>query len=153
MMDAKTLDKFKRWIENRGGTIEPTTNEYELVRFRGTQVGIIYKSGRPSGTFANDTIHDFRSGGNWRGQPLSSNRKGSYTKHRERLFKRDGGNCWFCGEHMEVDDMTVEHLVSLTQGGRNVLANMVLTHQACNAKLGNRPLAEKTWLAIREREK
>lgn len=33
------------------------------------------------------------------------------------------------------DDITVEHLIALSCGGKNDLSNMVLAHQKCNQEV------------------
>lgn len=61
---------------------------------------------------------------------------------RAALLERDGDHCWFCGLKMG-DDVTIEHLVPKSAGGRNMLANYALAHAACNHRAANLPLVEK----------
>jgi hypothetical protein len=65
----------------------------------------------------------------------------------EALLDRDGDDCWLCGAPMD-GDVTVEHLIARSLGGTNRLAGLALTHQACNVRLGNKPLSEK--IALRD---
>ena len=50
-----------------------------------------------------------------------------------RLIKaRDGGEfCHWCGFPLG-NDITIEHLTPLSQGGTNELANLALVHRRCN---------------------
>lgn len=65
-----------------------------------------------------------------------------------QLMKRDGIICWLCQEPLGVD-ITIEHLLATTVGGANHMHNYVLTHKACNLKLGAKSIAEK--VRMRER--
>lgn len=49
------------------------------------------------------------------------------------------------------DDITVEHLIALSCGGKNDLSNMVLAHQKCNQEVRNLPISEKVKVAIKNR--
>lgn len=67
------------------------------------------------------------------------------AKRRQRLIERDGADCWFCGVPLG-DDITIEHLVPKSEGGRNTLANYALAHQRCNLQAANLPLVKKIAL-------
>ena len=62
---------------------------------------------------------------------------------KRRILARDGDACWLCGDTMPEDDRTIEHVEALSRGGSNDLANLVLTHAACNVALGSLPVAGK----------
>lgn len=144
MIDAV---KFKIWLQQNGAEILPPTNEYELVRFKGKEKGVIYTSGKTSSSYANQAILCFLQGKKWDGFPISTGRKTTYNKYKLPLIKRDGKDCFYCSESLE-EDITVEHLIPLTAGGKNLLSNMVLAHKECNNKQGNKSLAEKVTYAI-----
>jgi hypothetical protein len=68
----------------------------------------------------------------------------------EKLRARDGDACWLCTRPMDFTAVpnskkapTIEHLVPRSLGGGGEMSNLVLTHQACNAHLANRPLSQK----------
>jgi 5-methylcytosine-specific restriction endonuclease McrA len=67
---------------------------------------------------------------------------------KHRILARDGDACWLCSDTMPEDDRTIEHVNALSRGGSNDLANLVLTHAACNVALGSLPVADK--LAMRK---
>ena len=55
----KDQEKFEKWLQQQGCEILPLSSEYELVRFRGREVGVIYKSGKFSGTYASRALSRF----------------------------------------------------------------------------------------------
>jgi len=146
------LSKFKIWLESNGGTILPKTNEYELVRFKGSEIGVIYNSGKFSSDYARNALDCFNKNKKWDGRPISYGRSSAYKKEKIRLIKRDGTCCFLCGKELE-DDITVEHLIALVAGGKNDISNMVLTHYVCNAELTTKPIYEKVKMAIERRLK
>lgn len=146
------LQKFRSWLQSNGATILPQTNEFELIRFKGSEVGVIYKSGKYSGEYAKNTVDCFNKGNKWSGRPISYGRSSAYKKEKVRLIKRDGTCCFLCGLELG-DDITVEHLIALVAGGKNDISNMVLTHYECNQELNTKPVYEKVQMAIEKRLK
>ena len=149
-MLKEKVPKFNKWLTNNGAEILPTTNEWEQVRFRGKEVGIIYKSGKFSNKYAEDTYIAFKENKSWDGRPIKTGRRSSYKKQKVSLIKRDGDRCFFCNKKLG-DDITVEHLLSLTSGGKNTLGNMVLAHEKCNQYAENKTVVEKVNIAIKNR--
>jgi len=143
-------DKFKLWLQQNGAEILPCTNEFELIRFEGSETGVKYKSGKYSNPYAQNAFICFTTGKKWDGRPLNVGRKANYKKEKEALVKRDGCHCFYCGKPL-LDDITLEHLISLTSGGLNNLSNMVLAHEDCNNFMGHKPLNEKVNYALRMR--
>ena len=152
------LNPFRDWLVSQGAEIVKRSNEWELLRFRyGGLTGIAYTSLKMQGdvSAASEVM-----GKAWkqykRGQPLSINvrkRKRRGNGHFvEPLIKRDGDECWYCGGDFPDEDeakadpdraRTVEHLVPITCGGPNHIANMVLAHFLCNDRAGHKSVAEK----------
>lgn len=141
------IEKFKKWLSDRGCEILPLTNDWESLRFKGREVGVLYKSGKTSNLYTRTAIEAFQRNKKWNGKPVNVGRKSSYRKEKVKLIDRDGRDCFFCGGSME-DDITVEHLIALSSGGKNSLDNMVLCHQACNNKVNNMPIGDKVKFAI-----
>lgn len=144
------VDKFRSWLQKEGAEILPNTNEYEAIRFKGREVGVLYKSGKTSNKYTNDTIKCFKANIPWSGKPVNIGRKTTYRKEKIKLLNRDGDKCFLCGKSLG-NDITLEHLVALSCGGSNRLSNMVLTHGHCNKLLSNKPLNEKVGMAIKMR--
>lgn len=146
------IEKFSKFLSDRGCEIIPVKSEHESLRFKGRHVGVLYKSGAVSGPYVTKAIHCWKNNKKWDGAPISTGRKSTYKKEKTALLERDGVNCFLCGEPLE-DDITLEHLVPLTQGGKNNLYNMVLMHDECNQFVNNMSIAAKVKLAITKRLK
>lgn len=144
------VDKITKWLIDRGVEIIPCTNDFELLRFRGSEIGVIYKSGKVSNKYTANTISCYRNNKKWDGKPINTGRNNSYKKQKKILIIRDGANCFYCGKPMN-NDITVEHLIALSSGGKNTLANMVLCHYECNQKVKNISINEKVNFAIKNR--
>lgn len=144
------VDKFKKWLAEQGAEIMPPTNQWELVRFKGKEVGVLYTSGKVSNTFTAEAISCFIRGKKWDGKPVNVGRKQSYVKEKVKLLGRDGSNCFLCNTELGTD-ITVEHLIPLVSGGKNDLSNMVLCHEACNRLLGVKPVYQKVQMAVHNR--
>ena len=46
--------------------------------------------------------------------------------------------CDECGQHFAADELTVDHIIAWSKGGRTVLSNARLTCGACNSRKGNK---------------
>lgn len=143
-------DKFKNWLKQNGAEILPCTNEYEEVRFKGSEVGVMYKSGKFSNKYAEKAYNCFILKNKWDGRPLNIGRSNSYKKQKRELLIRDGKCCFYCGKPL-LDDITLEHLIPLTAGGLNLLSNMVLAHEYCNSIMGFEALSDKVNYALKMR--
>lgn len=40
--------------------------------------------------------------------------------------------CWLCGEHVEPQDATLEHIQPLSEGGSSHQDNLAISHDRCN---------------------
>jgi len=58
------------------------------------------------------------------------------TKHR--LFVRDRHICAYCGGHFAELDLTVEHILPVSRGGRHEWTNVVTACRSCNTRKGSR---------------
>lgn len=145
------INKFSKWIVQNGGEVLPLTSEYEVIRFRGLHVGVLYNTGKYSGQFAFKTLQEFKESRAWTGRPSKTGRKSakSFKEKRVRdILIRDGDNCFLCNKKLPNSDTTIEHLTPLTSGGSNKLSNTVLVHSKCNEILGHSTLVEKIKLII-----
>lgn len=151
VLNPKQLAKFERYLKDVCGCeILPATNQFELLRFRGSDVGVVYSTGKFSGPYVASAIKAYRSGVKWSGGPVNVGRKNNYKSKKKQILKRDGTKCFFCNEEME-DDVTLEHLTSLVSGGKNTLGNMVLAHEKCNNDAKNKTVVEKVNIAVKNR--
>lgn len=54
-----------------------------------------------------------------------------------RLWIRDRGVCWLCGQPVPLAEATRDHKVPKSRGGSNAFFNLALAHRACNQLRGN----------------
>jgi 5-methylcytosine-specific restriction endonuclease McrA len=54
------------------------------------------------------------------------------------LLDRDGINCGFCGEPVELDSVTLDHITPKFYGGKNRMDNLRLAHLLCNSSAGGK---------------
>ncbi|MEX2964579.1 HNH endonuclease [Microbulbifer sp. TYP-18] len=148
-LSERRINKFTKWLAAQGAEMLPTTNEYEVLRFRcSLGVGVIYrtKQGKHSvsGPLVTEALNAYSKGRKWAGKGKSTKR--TYcSRRKQQLLNRDGNECFYCGQPLG-SDVTEEHLVALNQGGPNRLENLVLAHKPCNLKAGNLPVMEKVRL-------
>lgn len=145
------IEKFKIWLIDKGCEILPPTNPYEKLRFKGSDVGVIYSTNKTSGKYTDEAISAFKNHKKWDGGVIKTGRYSGYKKQKEQILKRDGTCCFYCGLEMG-EDITVEHLVDLKYGGKNELSNMVLSHLQCNNKVGKMNLVEKIKFAFNNKK-
>jgi HNH endonuclease len=53
---------------------------------------------------------------------------------RQNVFKRDGQRCQYCGAH---EDLTLDHVLPKSRGGKSSWDNLVAACRRCNAKKGD----------------
>src|SRR5215467_9522046 len=61
---------------------------------------------------------------------------------RFNVFLRDRFVCQYCGEGLPAHDLTFDHIVPRSRGGRTVWTNVVTACSPCNLRKGNRLLRE-----------
>ncbi len=57
---------------------------------------------------------------------------------RFNVFLRDKWSCQYCGHRFKTHDLTFDHVVPKSRGGRTSWENIVAACQPCNTKKGNR---------------
>lgn len=55
--------------------------------------------------------------------------------NRKRIFKRDNNECVYCGSKR---NLTIDHIMPRSRGGKNTWSNLVTCCSNCNIKKGNR---------------
>jgi 5-methylcytosine-specific restriction endonuclease McrA len=61
---------------------------------------------------------------------------------RVNIYARDGHRCQYCGAKCAINELTYDHVVPRSQGGKTTWENIVTCCYACNAKKANRTPAE-----------
>ncbi len=67
---------------------------------------------------------------------------------RFNLFLRDGFACQYCGNHCETRELTFDHVLPRSRGGRTTWDNVVAACRTCNMRKGNR-LPREAGLLLR----
>jgi 5-methylcytosine-specific restriction endonuclease McrA len=75
-------------------------------------------------------------------------RKVSFS--RRNVYRRDRYTCQYCGAKPTVEELTVDHVIPRSRGGRTNWANCVLSCVRCNRRKSNRTLVEAGVRLIRE---
>lgn len=57
---------------------------------------------------------------------------------RKNIYVRDGHRCQYCGHRQESADLTLDHVVPSSRGGRNEWANLVAACKRCNHRKADR---------------
>lgn len=138
------LKLFAQFVLAAGAVPQDATNEYEMLRFKVPDgVGIVYRNERGQATLtgaAEPAWKAFHKGQGWNATKATTRRCNS--PFVAPLLKRDGDACFLCRLPLG-EDITVEHLVSVSRKGPNHIDNLVLAHESCNTKLGNKSVMEK----------
>src|SRR6202046_5188850 len=69
-------------------------------------------------------------------QYIATSRYPAFT--RFNVFLRDSFSCQYCGYRHPTPDLTFDHVVPRSRGGRTVWDNVVTACCSCNLKKGNR---------------
>jgi 5-methylcytosine-specific restriction endonuclease McrA len=69
---------------------------------------------------------------------------------RFNVFLRDRFCCQYCGEHLPTHELTFDHLVPRSRGGRTCWENVVTACQVCNLVKGSR-LPQEAHMFPRQR--
>jgi len=72
---------------------------------------------------------------------------------RRNIYQRDRNQCQYCGARPPREEMTIDHIVPRSRGGKTVWENVVLACSACNARKGHRLLSESSMSLIRKPRK
>lgn len=145
-MNKKKIENFKKFLSAHGAEVLTETNKYELVRFKANgKVSVIYE-GKRGISFVGEAeaAHNkFENIGkaDW-SVDIKRSRKNLGVKERT-LLERDGNKCFYCGEEIMDEHMSVEHLLALIHGGNNHISNLVLAHKSCNQKVGHMSVIDK----------
>ena len=103
----------------------------ESIVLRG---GISQRTGRRSTLRVNSIVATTaldRRADNWAGTPALTN---------AALFRRDDYTCLYCGDVLPVRQLTRDHIVPLSAGGRDEWENVVAACRPCNHRKDNHAL-------------
>lgn len=72
---------------------------------------------------------------------------------RKSIFSRDGFVCQYCGHPFMSEDLTYEHVVPRSQGGKTTWENVVTACVDCNQKKANRTPEQANMRLLRKPRK
>ncbi len=58
--------------------------------------------------------------------------------NRINIFRRDRGKCQYCDEQFSRQDLTIDHVIPRSLGGKSIWENVVCSCVDCNRKKGGR---------------
>ena len=58
-------------------------------------------------------------------------------KLRTEVLTETGGHCIYCDKHASKVELTIEHLLPVSRGGKDTYANLAAACSGCNNKRGN----------------
>jgi 5-methylcytosine-specific restriction endonuclease McrA len=70
--------------------------------------------------------------------------------NRKNLFARDGNRCQYCGKKFPNTELSLDHLVPRSRGGRATWDNIVCACLRCNVRKGGRTPREAGMRLFRE---
>ena len=151
-MRIEKVEEFKKWVEDHGAIILESNNEYEVLRFKTVNgVGIVYRNKydkiTPTGEALEAAIA-FEKGNGWAG---AKRKRQNLNKRKERIAERDGQRCFVHRDERPLDELTIEHVLSHSHGGPDNINNLILVCQDMNNWLGNKSVAEKMNIILKQR--
>lgn len=57
---------------------------------------------------------------------------------KRNVFIRDGHTCQYCGKKLSAADLTLDHVIPSSRGGKSVWENVVAACEPCNHRKGDR---------------
>jgi hypothetical protein len=147
-VSKEEMPKFIRWLDNQGAQVVPTTNPYELLRFKTVNgVSVLYRNKFDVQTFTGEcevAYRHFRDKKRW---ATHDRHRKQMTSLKTKLANRDGLKCFWCDTpHKSVETLTVEHILNRMHGGSDNSRNLSLACKDCNDELSNLPVVSKILL-------
>ncbi|HUP66067.1 MAG TPA: HNH endonuclease [Thermoanaerobaculia bacterium] len=72
---------------------------------------------------------------------------------RANIYLRDRNRCQYCGKRFPASELSLDHVVPISRGGRSSWENVVCACLPCNVRKGNKILSESEIALIRKPEK
>lgn len=70
--------------------------------------------------------------------------------NRYNIFTRDRNTCQYCGEHFPRGELSLDHVVPISRGGRTTWSNVICSCVECNKRKGGR-LPEEVGMKLRKK--
>ncbi len=72
---------------------------------------------------------------------------------RKNVYRRDNYTCQYCGKRFRAEELTIDHVIPRSRGGRTSWENCVLACVRCNLRKGDRTLEEAGMTLLRKPSK
>jgi len=69
---------------------------------------------------------------------------------RHNIYLRDGNRCQYCGRKFSSSELSLDHVVPISRGGKSSWENVVCACLPCNVRKGNKLLCECHMQLIRQ---
>lgn len=143
---TKKFKNFDKYLDEIGVDRIEVKGEWELARFIANRiVCVVYFNKHKEFSFSNETakkVYDAYCE-NRIINIQDTKRKSLKQKFRQKLLNRDGNICFYSFKEMKEEEITIEHLIPLSKGGKNNIDNLVLCKEEENFKMANKSLIEK----------
>lgn len=70
--------------------------------------------------------------------------------NRRNIFARDRNRCQYCGSRFPTTELSLDHVIPKSRGGRTIWENIVCACTECNARKGGRLPVEARMTLIRK---
>jgi 5-methylcytosine-specific restriction endonuclease McrA len=70
--------------------------------------------------------------------------------NRRNLFARDGNRCQYCGKRFRTSELSIDHVMPRSRGGRTTWPNVVCACMKCNVRKGGRTPIEAGMRLVRD---
>ena len=77
-------------------------------------------------------------------------RMGDGAPTRQNILWRDQNVCQYCGNYFKTSELTVDHVLPKSKGGKNTWENLVAACVPCNQKKGSKTLEQADMRPIRK---
>ena len=77
-------------------------------------------------------------------------RMGDGAPTRQNIIWRDKNLCQYCGNDFKTSELTVDHVLPRSRGGKNTWENLVAACKPCNQKKGAKTMDEADMHPIRK---
>lgn len=71
---------------------------------------------------------------------------------RRTIYRRDSNQCQYCGDFPGTEELTIDHIMPRSRGGKTTWENCVLSCQPCNSKKADRT-PEECGMKLRKQPK
>jgi hypothetical protein len=70
--------------------------------------------------------------------------------NRRNIYARDGSQCQYCGHRFPTSELSIDHVIPISRGGKSCWENVVCACTECNKKKGGRTPREAGMALVRK---